>query len=210
MSPFSSAYSKAKSIKVWLSHVALQCVALRCNVLQCVGVCVAHMTWPTNVTGLCDMAHVYVRHELFVRSPSCCLRLVCRWLGNSKNGLDESCSAYEWVMSHDYFTNVTWLCDMAHLYVRHESCIYAPWLIQMKPFSPVQSKTTSKKMWVSHVAHMTWPFHRYDMTLRHGSLWMRYVAASLLICAWCMSYGVATVSRIDKIIGLFCRISSLL
>jgi len=26
----------------------------------------------------------------------------------------------------------------------------------------------------------------------------------------CLHYGVATVSRIDKIIGLFCRISSLL
>ena len=41
-----------------------------------------------------------------------------------------------------------------------------------------------------------------------------YVCVFKCICTvtlhWIVGYGVATVSRIDKIIGLFCRISSLL
>ena len=43
------------------------------------------------------------------------------------------------------------------------------------------------------------------------SLLQRYresVAAMYRVC--CIDYGVATVSRIDSIIGLFCRIASLL
>jgi len=37
-----------------------------------------------------------------------------------------------------------------------------------------------------------------------------YVCAVLVLRERLRRYGVATVSRIDKIIGLFCRISSLL
>jgi len=45
--------------------------------------------------------------------------------------------------------------------------------------------------------------------LQGGAEWS-WVARCVAVCSSMGQYGVATVSRIDKIIGLFCRIFSLL
>ena len=39
---------------------------------------------------------------------------------------------------------------------------------------------------------------------------MSHTMFSIEICVWETSYGVATISRLHKTIGLFCRIKSLL
>ena len=56
----------------------------------------------------------------------------------------------------------------------------------------------------------------YELVLGIESTWYVCVCVFVYVCAQCawmvdsIYYGVATVSRIDSIIGLFCRKSSLL
>ena len=97
-----------------------------------------------------------------------------------------------WHVWNDSFICVTWL-----IYVRHDSFMrdmehshcycagaFQTCLIQI-------CATTCLDVWVDAFTYVTWRIHMWhDSFIRH--------------------YGVATVSRIEKIIGLFCRILSLL
>jgi hypothetical protein len=62
---------------------------------------------------------------------------------------------------------------------------------------------------VSRVSHtiVTCVSHKCDMCLTNHVL-VQHIITN--VYRYIMEYGVATVSRIDKIIGLFCRIMSLL
>jgi len=97
------------------------------------------------------------------------------------DGLDESCHAYEWVVSHIRIVRfticllficvpwliicVTWLInvnDMTHEYVWHDSWICVKWLIHMCDMTH------------SYVCHdsficVTWLIHMCDMT--HSHVW---------------------------------------
>ena len=91
-----------------------------------------------------------------------------------------SCHTYEWVTSH------IWMIRVANM---NESCHTCEWVMS--------------QIWMSHVTHMNESFRKYELSY----IWMRRVAN---MNESCHTYGVATISRLLKIIGLFCRISSLL
>ena len=76
-------------------------------------------------------------------------------------------------------------------------------------------------IWMNHIAHVNESRHTYERVMSHT--WMRHVTHTDESChtyEWVMSYirksrcvihdGVATIGRLLKIIGFFCRIWSLL
>ena len=89
------------------------------------------------------------------------------------------------------------------------------------------------RIWNRHVSHMNESFHTYEWVISHirmshithtnescltyaviSHIWMVQLMHAcdmtyLQVIHICRYYGVATISRLLKIIGLFCRISSL-
>ena len=98
---------------------------------------------------------------------------------------------------------------MAHIWMSHESscdsftcnpCIY-------------DLSLRTRRLLMSHIWHdsfkcVPWLIHMCCVAHSHEILVSMTSAYVHVGCLW--RYGVATVSRIDKIIGLFCRILSLL
>jgi len=75
------------------------------------------------------------------------------------------------------------------------------------------SMYTQKEPWIYNTIHIYMYFHRraYLSTGVRCGVWKRpYVHSKSALHVQWNAYGVATVSRLLKIIGLFCRISSLL
>jgi len=146
-----------------------------------------------------DMTHPDVWHGAFIYVP----RLI---------HMRDMTHSYAW---YDAFICVTWLiqmCDMVRSYVCHNSFICMPRLVHTCDMS--RSETIR---WHVHGSRqtficVTWLTHVCNMT--HSCVtWLdsRYVRQDSFICLLrSCSYGVATISRFLKIIGLFCRISSLL
>jgi len=99
--------------------------------------------------------------------------------------------AHMWVT---YVAHTTRMCAMSHSHVCHGSPTCVPWVVDMCTCKWLIISRSHVYMWVTYHTHAN------DMSHAH------VCHKSLLT----HSYGVATVSRIDKIIGLFCRISSLL
>jgi len=106
-----------------------------------------------------------------------------------------------WIISHsfiyDAFICVTWLihmCYMTHSYVWHDAFTML-WCV---------SQSFTCVTWHIHVCDMTPSHVWHDIFIR--ATWL--IHACGMIHSLC--YGVATISRLLKIIGLFCRISSLL
>jgi len=99
---------------------------------------------------------------------------------------NESCHTYEWVMSHKSMRHVTHISASCHTH----QC--------------VMSHTS-----MHHVTHINASCHTYQCVVAHISQGIRewHLMQSLHLISWS---GVATISRLLKIIGLFCRISSLL
>jgi len=138
----------------------------------------------------CDMTHSYVRHDSFIRAT---------WLihmCHSTNSLKQRC-----------------IYTPASDWVRHIICIR---------LFPQMSRITSGSFAESYrMPHnCTRLFAQISMVYTLWGGWhIHYVVAigcritahvSLRKSAWWyIHYGVATVSNIDKIIGLFCRILSL-
>jgi len=81
---------------------------------------------------------------------------------------------------------------MSHTTHRNESCHTYEWVISY--------------IWGSHGTHMNESCHTNEWVMSH--IWVGWSHATYKwITGWC---GVATVSRINKTIGLLCRILSLL
>jgi len=77
----------------------------------------------------------------------------------------------------------TWMSQVAHMNMSRHT--YA-WV--------------TSHVWMSHVTHMNESCHTYEWVMSHT--WMSQVAR---MNESRYTYGVALVSRIDKIIGLFCK-----
>ena len=99
---------------------------------------------------LCDMTHVYVRHDSFV----CTTRL------------NYMCDIIHWCARRFQFRCAIWcihMCDMTHSYVRRDSFICATWLIHMcdMTHSYVRHDSFICATWLIHIqahthAHMRW------------------------------------------------------
>jgi len=122
--------------------------------------------------------------------------------------MNESCHTYEWVISkgstivtaqptliftnmysrtsyvwHDSFIFVTWLihmCGMTHSYVWHDSFICVTWLI--------------------HTGDMTHSYVWHDSSHSHTQ---EHVLKNIF--SRTCTYAVATIGRLLKILGLFCK-----
>jgi len=82
---------------------------------------------------------------------------------------------YDWVISH------TWMCHVTHM---NESCCTYECVIS--------------HIWMSHVTHMNDSCHTNEWVMSH--IWLSHVISHISV--W---YGVATISRLLKITGLFCK-----
>jgi len=163
-----------------MSHCSvLQCVAICCSVSQCV----SHI-WHdpfTNVTWLCDMAHLYVRHELFVRSPSRCLRRVQKWFRPSPKmvwmshvlRMNESCCTCDMTISpmrHDFATWLIYMCDTTHAYMHHDSSGWSPSLRCSLRQRLKRCEWVMSLIWHDHFTTMTWLCDKAHLQVRHDWL----------------------------------------
>jgi len=139
-------------------------------------------------------------------------------------------------MRHGTHMNASWHayeCVMARIWMRHGTHMNASWhtyecvmaRIWMRHGTHMNAslKMTNVFMliyWMSHGTHMNTQCHTSctrNVTYMHES-WHTYddsftcVTRLIRMCdmAHWHAYGVATMSRLLKVIGLFCRISSLL
>jgi len=94
------------------------------------------------------------------------------------------------------FTGPISMCAVTWVYVCRDLCIGVPWLVYMCAVTWVYvcRDLSICVPWLVYMCAVTWV----------------YVCRDLCTCVPIRRYGVATVSRIDKIIGLFCRIASVL
>jgi len=142
------------------------------------------VTWLIN---MCDMTHSYVWRHSFSD-----LVIFMYW--------------------HDSFEN---MCDMTHSYMRHNSFICGTQL-----YVGHSSFIIISHIWISWFSNigMTHSIHMCDMThsyMRHNS----FICGTSFFNMWDtigthfgtqfiqhnISYGVATIGRLLKIIGLFCK-----
>jgi len=131
---------------------------------------------------MCDMTHPYVRkHRSYVWHDSC---TCVTWLIH----MCDMTTYIKRFMSQTSFTCVTWLihlCDMIILSVT--------WLINMCDMTTHIDRVMSHK-WLHS------PSPASHSCVRHYTfVWHLFGAAH------CMSYGVATISRLLKCIDLFCK-----
>jgi len=115
------------------------------------------------------------------------------------------------------FVGATWLnhmCDMTkssvrhtHSYVRQDSFVGAAWLTHLicARLLVHLCNMTHSYVWHDSFVRATWLIHTCDVT-------PSYVRQDSFVGAarFCINmYGVATISRLRKIIGLFCRLLSI-
>ena len=144
---------------------------------------------------VCAMTHSYVCAVVWV--------MCVTWLIHIMKHITQEVSVHVCHMTHTYYvTHHSWSeCAC----VSHDSYILCH---------------TSLKKWASHITHVTHhsrsECHTSPMTLSwyiHQTLMTHYVthhSLHITLSPWVREYHVATVSRIDRIIGLFCRILALL
>ena len=100
------------------------------------GLCI-HVMW---ILDLCDMTHLYVRHDSFICET--CLCIHSTWLIH--------------------------MCDMKHSYMWHDPCIRATWHTSIRAKCLIRTFDMPH----SYVRHVTWNIPKYDMTrsnVRHDS-----------------------------------------
>jgi len=168
----------------------------------------SYVTW---LIYMCDMTNSYVSHETYLIIE----------ISDTRHAHDSFiCVTWLIHMWHDSFICVTWLIHMWH-----DSFICVTWLIHMCPTKRVwwsKSAIHDMRMTHSYVWHdthtsytgcwfeMSVSFLRNDCVVAHTYFALVVCCSYLTSAVVCCLYGVATVSRIDKITGLFGRISSLL
>ena len=134
---------------------------------------------------------------------------------------------YVW---HDSFVCVTWLigiCDMTQLYAWHVSFVCVTWPVHMRDMTRSYVDVTLSYVWRASLICVTWPFHVCDMNYSSVTWHVKYIYTCIYIytriyiyyawhdsvisvtqllytCQW-RHYGVTTISRLLKIVGLLCK-----
>jgi len=149
----------------------------------------------------CDMTYSYVRHDVF----TCETWLIHLWDVTRHVFMTRYAFMIDEHITHSIVCHVMW----------HDSFTYETWLIHL--WDMTQHVFIIRYAFIidEHIEHsivscvVTWLIHMWDMTrqafiIRHAFIVDEHIVLS---STW---HGVANVSRIDTIIGLFCRILSLL
>ena len=179
------------------------------------------VTWLINV---CDMTPVYVLHYSFL-----CVTWLIHICHESRL---EYPAFHVWRDSFTCVTRLSLMCDMTHSYVWHDSSICVTWLSSICDMTHgpcthipdtlqfllqcilqcvlqyvlqcllqyVCNQQTAKcrgdVSWLIHMCDMTQFYMRHDSWTLHGVGEM---------CQVQVKYGAATMSRLPKNIGLFCK-----
>jgi len=149
--------------------------------LVCIRICASHNSC------IRDMSHPYVWHDSFE-----CVTWLIYLVQVLRVTTEGAAAAYVWIES--------FICDMTDSYVWHDAFVCVTWLIHVYDIIVIIE-------YISHYyrIYVTWGVRMYDMTQFIREAWLHSYMFEYM-----SHYGVAMVSRIDKIIGLFCRIVSLL
>jgi len=153
------------------------------------------VTW---LIHMCDMTHIYVWHDLII----CVAWLIC---------MCDMTNIHQWHDSYFCFwptqhrkpifwddAQVTWLiyiCAMTHSDVWHDTFTCMIWLIHT-------CEMTHTHMWHDSYTHVTWLIHTIHAHsyVRHDSFTrVKWLMLLFFAC------GVAMISRLLQIIGLFCK-----
>jgi len=225
------AYPKAKrwvTSHIWMSHVT------HMNESYHTSKWVMSHIWMSHVTHLNESrhtsewvtSHIWMSHVTHMNESYHTSKWVTShiWMSHvthlnesSQGWFRVTCVAYpkakRWVMSH--VMSHTWMSHVTHM---NESYHTSKWVMS--------------HIWMSHVAHLNESCHTSEWVMSH--IWMSHVTGLTLSDVYripqgkemshvthimrhvtlvyksCLTYGVATISRLLKILGLFCRISSLL
>jgi len=137
----------------------------------------------------------------------------CTWV---MSHVDESWRIFKWVMSHGNDTSsevshiwhmITCEWVMRYIWSSHvthvnESCYTSEGVMSHAWISP-------SHMWMRHVTHVNESCYTSERVTSH--MWMSHFTHANVSCHTCeLQYGVAMISRLLTITGLFCRILSLL
>jgi len=136
---------------------------------------------------VCSPTHLYVtwlfqtRHDTFTRG-------ITHWYVTRP--ICDTTHVYQKAMSHIWMSHVSYM---------NESCLIYEWLMRTKKSCLIYEWVMSH-IWMSHVSYMNDSCLIYEWVVSHIFL---YKKASSQIPN---HHRVATISRLLKIVGLFCRI----
>jgi len=186
-----------------------------------------HVTYGWGRSRMNEACHVWMRQVKYERGMS--HATLCRSTSEQRGKI-----THAWVMSHMDEACQIWIRHVTPAIVPVHWWAEGPWrrmrVFRLLSAAPVNESchTWMNESWVMrHVIHVnaswvTFEWVMSDIWMKHESFvkesWVTY--SMLRGCVSCslaqfgtyegvMSYGVATISRLLKIIGLFCRISSL-
>ena len=162
----------------------MQCAEVCCSVLQCVAVCCSVLQCVAVCCSVLQCVAVCcsdtTRWVDALRTATCNLRFNASCDSPAKRASAYACMS----MSHVNQSCCTseWVSRVAHM---DELCCTYGWVMS--------------HIWMSHVTHMNESCHAYDWVMSH----IRIRHVPLTSCpTW---YGVASMSRLLKITGLFCK-----
>jgi len=170
--------------------------------------------WHYSVLFVTSFIHASQRYDeschTYARGSSASTSVMSHvWMGHVTR-MNGSCHMYEWVMSH------VWMCHVTYT-PTHDSCDIYGWVVSHTWISHVTHMNEScltyewvmSHIWLSHVKHMNQSCHTYECIMSHVvKLRLRvtwHIQMSHVIYVAYMDYGVATMSRLLKIVGLFCK-----
>jgi len=161
-------------------------------------ICMSHVThmnasWHTYE---CVMSHIWMRHVTHINA---------------------SCHTYESVMSHMWMRHVkhvhvschTYGCVMSHIWIHH---IKLHMSMRHVTHSNARMRCIlwKKTYTIRKETYVIWK-ETHQRDLRYSHLCLTSKPCVCQMCSWATnsSYGVASISRLLKIIGLFCKKSLL-
>ena len=133
---------------------------------------------------MCAVTHLFMRHDSFICVP---WRIYVCAVTHSYVCRD-CATTHSYVCRNSFICvpRLIYMCAVAYLYVCHDSCI------RVSRARSVIFRYFSYRYWIQHIE-----------TTNRTSI---NESCRMHVCVW---YGLAPISKLLKIISLFCRISSL-
>jgi len=137
-----------ESCLIWTSHVSYDESCL---------IWMSHVIYKWVTLNMCDMTHSQVTRHVYDE-----------WVMYHASYLNESCHAYEWVMSHMNESCLIWMSHVTYEWI----CV--TWLIhKWHVIYMTNESCITHRIWMSHVTHMNescliWMSHvSYEWVMSH-------------------------------------------